>query len=157
MPSEGCTEGRCSHPVLSSVLQQGLQGKKMCIVFFQQRDCFTWEECSWAKNLASLLCMSFSRGDFSCSLVRTGHKADRATSAWQRLEDVTSLPFFHPAGLSEPKFWSITGLWLFENRRMESVRNNSRCPFRVQVFSVCVGLGKKYSKNMVDIKMSSWR
>lgn len=161
MPIEGCTEGHCSHPVLSSVLQQGLK-RKMWIGSFQQKDCFTWAEFSWPRNLAYLLHVSFSRGDFSCSVVQTGHKADRATSAWQRLEDPTSLPFFHPAGLSEPKTQKVCfrvsqGFRCLKIKIMESMRNNSRCPFRLRVFSVCVGLGKKNIKNMVDTKMSSWR
>lgn len=157
MPSEGCREGCCSHPVLSSVLQQGLKGK-MWIGSFQQRDCFTWAEFSWPKNLAYLLHMSFSRWDFSCSRVQIGCRADRATSAWQRLEDPTSFPFILQAFLSQKlTFWTITGFWLLENKRIESMRNNSRCPVRVQVFSVSVGLGKKNFLNMVDTKMPSWR
>lgn len=47
-----------------------------------QRDCFTWAKFRHPKNLAYLH-ISSPRGAFCCSLVQTGHKADRATGAQQ--------------------------------------------------------------------------
>lgn len=88
---------------------------------FQQRDFFTWAEFSWPKNLACFH-TSFSRGGFCCSLVQTGRKADRATSAWQRLEDTHFFAFFFilQAFLSQRlMYWRTTGFWLLENETME--------------------------------------
>lgn len=75
--------------------------KGRCELVLFNRDTILLEQNSVGpKNLAYLLHMSFSRGDFSCFLVQTAHEAEQSMA---EIRGSTSLPFFHPAGLSEPK------------------------------------------------------
>lgn len=111
---------------------------------FQQRDCFTWAEFSWLKNLACLH-MSFSRGDFCCSLMQTGHKADRATSAWQRLEDTHFFAFLSSCRPFWAKDWCIGVSQGFGSLKIKGWRNEEWQQISCQSSGVfCLGgLGEK--------------
>lgn len=111
---------------------------------FQQRDCFTWAEFSWPKNLACLH-TSFSRGGFCCFLVQTGHKADRATSAWHRLEDTHFFAFFSSCRPFWAKDWCIGVSQGFDSLKMKGWKNEEWQQMSFQSSGVfCLGgLGKK--------------